>query len=309
MAGYTDSAFRRVCLRMGATAAVTEMVSVQGLSRRSAGSCRMLRHSPEETPLGVQLYGARPEDFARAALLVRDMGFSFIDINAGCPVRRVIRSGSGASLLLDIPRLLDVTSAVSASSDGLPVTVKIRLGWSEEEPVPTEIGAMLAERGASAVFVHARFRSDLFSGTPDAAALRRIVELSPVPVIANGESTSTEAALGFLADSGADGLLVGRGAIGRPWIFRALRGTGPEMPLPGEISGAVLLQLALMREYLDPPLVYHVLRGHLVHYFRGFRGAPELRSRAVRVESEEDVALVCGMAEEWTGRDPDAPGW
>jgi len=298
MAGYTDSAFRRICLRLGATAAVTEMVSVQGLSRRSVGSSAMLRHTAEESPLGVQLYGARPEDFARASTLVAGMGFAFVDINAGCPVKKVIRSSSGASLLRDIPRLLDVCSAVESSSSGLPVTVKIRLGWDETEPVPDEIGTMLADRGVSVLFVHARYRSDLFGGRADPVALRRIVTASPIPVIANGESGSADAASAFLSESGAAGLLIGRGAIGRPWIFRALRGLGPPTPLPGEIPEVILSHLGMMREYLPAPHVYHVFRGHLVHYLRGFRGASELRSRAVRVESDGDVRAVCEMAEE-----------
>lgn len=307
MAGYTDSAFRRICLRLGATAAVTEMVSVQGLSRRSAGSCRMLIHDPEETPLGVQLYGAKPGDFSRATALVRDSGFSFIDVNAGCPVKRVIRSGSGASLLLDIPRLLEVVAEVVAGSQGLPVTVKIRLGWAEEEPVPSGIGGMLAATGASALFVHARYRSDLFSGRADPVALRRIVEESPIPVIANGESSSPEAAMRFLSDSGAAGILIGRGAIGRPWVFRALRGLGPATPLPGELSEVILEHLRMLRGYLDSPHVYHVFRGHLVHYFRGFRGASELRNRAVRVESDDDVRTVCAMAEEMAVKSLELP--
>ncbi len=297
MAGYSDSAFRRICRGLGATATVTEMVSVQGLTRRSLGSSRLLLSHPSEHPLGIQLYGAIPKEFSRATALVRDMGFEFIDINAGCPVKKVLKSGSGASLLKDLPRLLDIVQAVAESSSGLPVTVKIRIGWSPEEALDEGIGTLLGDRGACALFVHARYRSEPFAGRPDTATLSRIVTASPIPVIANGESSSPEAALEFLSRSGASGLLVGRGAIGKPWIFRALRGGGPGSPLPGELSGTVLSHLGMMREYLPEPFVYHVFRGQLVHYLKGFRGASGLRGQAVAIESVEDVERICGLAE------------
>lgn len=298
MAGYTDSAFRRLCLGFGASAAVTEMVSVAGLSRRSAASCRLLRRGEGEKPLGVQLYGASPGDFARAAEIVASMGFDFVDINAGCPIRKVIRSGSGSALLRDLPRLMDVVSAVRSASGPLPVTVKIRLGWSPDEPVPREIGSMLAERGASAIFVHGRYRSDMFSGPVDAGGIARIAELSPVPVIANGDSSSPGAARDLLKSSGASGIMIGRGALGRPWIFRELSGGGSEKPSREEFVTTVVRHLSMMKETIPPPWVYHLMRGHLVHYLKGFRGASALRSRAVSVESDEDVMTLCRLAAE-----------
>jgi nifR3 family TIM-barrel protein len=298
MAGYTDSAFRRLCLSYGASAAVTEMVSVAGLSRKSAGTCRYLERSDAEHPLGVQLYGSRPDDFASAAALVSAMGFDFIDINAGCPVKKVVRSCSGASLLRDLPRLCEIVERTAGASGRLPVTVKIRLGWSPEEPVPVEIGTILARSGARALTVHGRYRSDQFSGRVDMDALRRIVEASSIPVIANGESGSLAAIHDLRTDSGAAGVMIGRGAIGRPWVFRALLGSGPCHPLPGELSVTIVRHLAMMKETIPAPFVYHVLRGHLVNYLRGFRGASELRARAVSVESDGDVAAICRIAEE-----------
>lgn len=298
MAGYADSAFRRLCLGFGASAAVSEMVSAAGLSRRSAASCRLLHRGAGEKPLGVQLYGSSPKDFARAAGIVASMGFDFVDINAGCPVRKVTGGGSGSALLRDLPRLLDVVSAVRSESWPLPVTVKMRLGWSPDEPVPEEIGSMLAERGASAIFVHGRYRSDMFSGPVDADGIARIAAMSPVPVIANGDSTSVEAARKLLERSGASGIMIGRGALGRPWIFRALAGGGPAGPSREEFVTTVMRHLAMMKETIPPPWVFHIMRGHLVHYLKGFRGASALRSRAVSVESDEDVLALCRLAAE-----------
>jgi tRNA-dihydrouridine synthase len=157
MAGITDSAMRRICRSLGATATVTEMVSAAGLSRRSVKTSRLLLHTEEERPLGVQLFGHRPEDFHRAAGLVEDLGFDFIDINAGCPVRRVASKGSGAGLLRDLPALLRIVESTVRATE-LPVTVKLRLGWSGDEPLESHAARGLAEAGAAAIAVHGRFR-------------------------------------------------------------------------------------------------------------------------------------------------------
>ncbi len=308
MAGYTDSAFRCICRRMGATAAVTEMVAAAGLSRRSVRSCRFLGHLPEERPLGVQLFGKDPADFARAAGLVSGMGFDFIDINVGCPARKVVRSGSGCALLLDVPRLLAILEA-TVSSTPLPVTVKIRLGWSEEEPVPEALPSMLAERGAAALAVHGRYRSEMFSGEARVPEMAAMAARSPIPFIANGDSTSAGAALSLRERTGAQGLMVGRGALGSPWLFRELRDPpGEPGPLPGELSATVREQLRLMRAYVPEGHVFHVLRGHLVHYVRGFRGASDLRKRAVLVEDDESLDIVLADVEERLHGDGEGEG-
>ena len=296
MAGVTDSAMRRICRGLGASATVTEMVSAAGLSRRSVKTSRLLVHSEDERPLGVQLFGRRPEDFARAAGLVSDLGFDFIDVNAGCPVRRVAMKGSGAGLLRDLPLLLEILRAVGGSSH-LPVTVKIRLGWAKDSPLPPDAAERLADAGASVIAVHGRYRCDLFSGSVDCAAIRRFVEHSPVPVLANGDSTSAQAARSMVSASGASGALLARGAVSNPWIFRALSGSGAGRPMPGELRATVNAQLAMMHEYIDEPYIYHAMRGHLCRYLRGFRGASALRARAVRVESDLEVDEVLAKAE------------
>ena len=295
MAGVTDSAFRRICLKLGATCLVTEMVTAAGLSRKSVKTKKMLRFHRDEQPLGVQLFGAKPDDFARASDLVTPLGFKFIDINAGCPVKRVLRSGSGSSLLGDIPRLLEIIR-VTKENTSLPVTVKIRLGLTREDPVPDDIGELVADAGACAIAVHGRFRSDFFSGDVDKDGIRRIAELSPVPVIANGDSTSVEAALRLRDETGSTGLLIGRGAWGNPWIFRGIAGGNPH-PEPGELHTVIMEQLSMMMELIPEPQVFHIFRGHLVQYFRGFHGAADFRRRAVGTESYEEVDIIAGEAD------------
>ncbi|NOQ23139.1 MAG: tRNA dihydrouridine synthase DusB [Candidatus Aegiribacteria sp.] len=299
MAGSTDSAFRRICRRMGATAVVTEMVAAAGLSRKSVKSHRLLRFHAEEKPIGVQLFGNRPGDFESAAELVSVMGFDFIDINAGCPVKKVLNSGSGSALLRNIPALTAIVRAVS-SHTSLPVTVKIRIGWSPSEPVPDSLPALLADEGAAAIAVHGRYRSDMFAGEVRKGEIERIVRNSPVPVIANGDSRSVRDALDLLDATGASGLMIGRGALGNPWIFRGLvtGKTEDASPLPEEVVSAIRQQYKMMSEYIPVNHLYHILRGQLLHYIGGFRGAAGLRGRAVGVDCEEDLSDILSELEE-----------
>ncbi len=295
MAGYTGSPFRVVCRALGATGLVTEMVTAAGVSRRSVKSIRYLRYLPEEKPLGVQLFGAKPADFARSAELVSGLGFSFIDINAGCPVRKVLSSGSGAALLRDLPRLFDIVASTAAATH-LPVTVKIRLGFSPDEPLPEGICGMLGAAGASAVTIHGRYRSDMFGGTVDPEGIARLSRNSPVPVVANGDVRSVDDGKRLLSIEGVTGLMVGRGALGNPWIFRALSG-GPPEPAPGELRQVIGRQMALMLAECPQPAIFNAMRGHLVHYLKGFPGAAGLRDRAVRVASSREVLELADEAE------------
>lgn len=302
MAGYTGSPFRVVCRSMGATGLVTEMVTAAGVSRRSVKSIRYLRYLPEEKPLGVQLFGARPADFSRSAELVSTLGFSFIDINAGCPVRKVLSSGSGAALLRDLPRLLEIVRATVAATH-LPVTVKIRLGFTPDEPLPEGTCGMLSAAGASAVTIHGRYRSDMFGGTVNPEGIARLSRNSPVPVVANGDVKSVEDGKRLLALEGVTGVMVGRGALGNPWIFRALSG-GPSEPGPGELRQVIERQMELMLAESPGTGIFNTMRGHLVHYMKGFPGAASLRDRVVRVASPRDVLELADEAEEliWGSR-------
>jgi tRNA-dihydrouridine synthase B len=303
MAGYTDTAFRQVCRSLGAEYAVTEMVSVQGLTRRTAGTCRLLEFDPSEKPLGVQLYGSEPEAFRRAASIVSGMGFDFVDINAGCPVRKVLCSRSGAALMLDTERMLDIVSAAVEGSD-LPVTLKTRLGWSREQPLPEDLAALAAARGAAAIALHGRYRTDMFSGPVDVEGIRRLAAASPVPVVVGGDSTSARAARELRDRTGCTGLMIGRGAVGNPWIFRELSGSGPGTPLPGELRSVVTRHLDLLCGHVRGPRAFHIFRGQLVHYLRGFRGASALRGAAVAVSCREDVESLMDRVEELWGAGP-----
>lgn len=297
MAGFTDSAFRRICRQLGATCTVTEMVAAAGLSYRSVKSHKLLNYTEEEKPIGVQLFGNKECDFAKAAAIVTDLGFDFIDINAGCPVKKVAMKGSGAGLLRDISLLCSIVrGTVKASS--IPVTVKIRLGWSPDEPVPDYLPACLADEGAAAIAIHGRYRSDFFGGDVNLEAIRNLSEKSNIPVLANGASESVESVIALKEKTLAQGVLVGRGALGNPWIFRGLTGTPEDAEVkPGELKSVVMLQLQYMKEYIPKQHLYHILRGHLMNYIKGFEGASILRKRAAGVSSDDDVAKLLDLAE------------
>ena len=292
MAGATDTAFRRICRQMGASAVVTEMVAAAGLSRKSVKTHKLLRFHKEEKPIGVQLFGSVPGDFESAAEIVSELGFDFIDINAGCPVKKVVRNGSGSALLRNIPALTAIVRAVN-SHTSLPVTVKIRIGWSPAEPVDDNLPAILAQEGVAAIAVHGRYRTDMFAGAVRNREIERLVRHSPVPVIANGQSNSVSDALKLRNSTGSAGLMIGRGALGNPWIFRGITGKPEDaVPRPGEVVSIILQQFEMMSEYIPENHLYHILRGYLLHYIKGFRGASELRSRAVRVDSKEDLLNI-----------------
>ncbi|MBD3369823.1 hypothetical protein GF402_05605 [Candidatus Fermentibacteria bacterium] len=297
MAGITDSAFRRLCRELGADSVVTEMVSATGLARGSARSGRLIRFEDRESPIGVQLFGHLPRDFERAAALVSEMGFSFVDVNAGCPTRKVVRRGSGAALLDDVPLLLDVVEA-TARGGNLPVTTKIRLGSDPDRPVPESLPTDLARSGCRAIAVHGRYVSNGFAGPVDHNGIARLARISPVPVLANGDSTGTEAVKRLILLSGASGVLLGRGAARNPWIFRELSEAGKGRPGPGELRRLARRQMRMMSEYMPERRMLLKLRGYLARYLRGFPGASGLRSLAVAVCSRKDVERVLDLAEE-----------
>jgi nifR3 family TIM-barrel protein len=281
---------------MGADCVVTEMVSTAGVARGSERSMRLLRFHERERPIGAQLFGHTPRDFEHAAAVVSEMGFSFIDVNAGCPARKVVSGGSGAALLDDPALLLEIVRAVAGSAR-LPVTVKIRLGRDPRRSVPESLPEDLHEAGCRALAVHGRYESEGFGGPVRHSEIARLSELSPMPVVANGDSGSMQAVLELRRRSRASGALLGRGAARNPWIFRGLSGDGEPRPGPGELRKLVLYQLDMMEEYLPRRTALMRLRGHLSRYLRGFRGASELRERAVRVDTRRDVERVLDMAE------------
>ncbi len=309
MAAYTDLPFRRLCRQMGAGLVYTELTSVDGLVRDSAATWHLLATDSAERPVAAHLYGHDPETFARAAAMVEARGgFDLIDINAGCPVPKVVRRGAGAGLLKEPERLYAVVRAVRAAV-ALPVTVKTRIGMSEHGAPILEIARAIEEAGADALALHARFTSARHAGPADWDRIAEVKRALHIPVIGNGGIRTPEEAVARLRESGADAVMIGRGALGNPWLFdgcaAALRGDSWTPPTFEDRRAVALEHLHGLvrlardevafrkrsRARFDPETAAaRRFRGHLIHYFLGFRGVKEMKRRLNDVRSPADIA-------------------
>jgi tRNA-dihydrouridine synthase B len=234
LAGVTDHTFRFLCREMGASLVYTEMVSADGLVRKNPGTGRLIYFEESERPIGVQLFGSDVEIMACAAERLADRGFDLIDLNFGCPVKKVVKRNAGSALMRDPERLAQITEAVVRAVD-LPVTVKIRSGWCEEAINAVQVARMAQEAGAKAVAVHARTQKMGFAGRADWEIIAQVKAAVSIPVIGNGDIRTPQDARRMLDDTGCDLVMIGRGALGNPWIFRRTDGflrTGECVPEP-----------------------------------------------------------------------------
>jgi nifR3 family TIM-barrel protein len=224
MEDVTDVGFRLLCKRFGASMVYTEFVSAEALVRDVASTVRKLQISDEERPVGIQIYGRTPEAMVEAAQIVEQAGPDVIDLNFGCPVKKVAAKGAGAGMLQNIPLMLDITRKV-VDAVKLPVTVKTRLGWNHEQIVITELAEQLQDCGIKALTIHGRTRSQMYTGEADWTLIGE-VKRNPrinIPIIGNGDITSAETACRAFADYGVDAIMVGRATFGCPWIFKDIR--------------------------------------------------------------------------------------
>jgi tRNA-dihydrouridine synthase B len=300
LAGYTDSPMRRIARSMGAGLVWTEMVSVEGLIRDSGKSLDLLRFGPEERPIAAQLFGARPEAFRAAAGVVATLRPDIIDINAGCPAKKVVKSGSGAALMRDPALVRAIVEATVEGARGIPVTIKIRSGWSDGELTAVETALAAVGGGARAVAVHPRTRAQGFGGRSDWSVIRDVKTSVGVPVLGGGDVATAEQAVRMREETGADAVMIGRGAVGNPWLLgraaAALAGRDPgPAPELAERLRVARLHLALMLEAKGERGVFE-MRKHLAAYLKGFPGIAELRKRIVRIEDPDEVAALLDNA-------------
>ncbi|MBF0310199.1 MAG: tRNA dihydrouridine synthase DusB [Magnetococcales bacterium] len=300
MAGITDPPTRRIAYRMGANLTVSEMVASQALLRGTAESLRLSTAEREAGPLVVQIAGADPEMMAEAARQEVRLGAEMIDINMGCPVRKIVKSGSGAALLQNPPLARRVLEAV-AEAVSVPVSVKIRLGWDCGQRTGLEIARAAQECGLAWVAVHGRTRSQMYQGEADWNAIGEIKGALSIPVIGNGDLRTPQEAQERLHQTGVDGLMIGRASLGRPWIFRRiahLLSTGALLPSP-----PVEERMALAREHLLGLVEFYgetggvrLGRKHLAWYARGLVGCARFREQVQRLSNlEEMLALLDGF--------------
>eukprot|EP01022_Parablepharisma_sp_SALTPOND_P017486 TRINITY_DN2803_c0_g1_i2.p3 TRINITY_DN2803_c0_g1~~TRINITY_DN2803_c0_g1_i2.p3 ORF type:complete len:322 (-),score=150.41 TRINITY_DN2803_c0_g1_i2:258-1223(-) len=294
MAGVSSPAFRLMARRAGAAMVYSEMISAAGLLRRQPQTLRLTRQIQGERPLVLQLFGGDPEAMARAAGIASGLGADALDVNMGCPVKKVRRQGAGSALLTDPARASEVMAAAKEGSS-LPVSAKIRLGPKED--VTQELVPRLVDAGAEAITLHARTTAQLFAGRADWGAIQRLAAWCPVPVIGNGDVFSGSDAVRMLAETGCAAVMIGRGAMGDPWIFaRAaarLAGREPEPVTPAMKRAALLEHLELARSLGGEGHAVHFVRQFMMWYSRGLPGAAAFRREAGSCSGLDELWSRC----------------
>jgi tRNA-dihydrouridine synthase B len=274
LAGYSDLSFRLLCRRFGAGYGVSEMISCHGLVYRQPATLAMLQSVPEERPVSFQLFGADAGAMAEAAQIVAEHRPDMLDINMGCPVKKVTKRGAGAALMAEPARAEAIITAVTRRV-ALPVTVKIRSGPDRQRLNAVEFAKMAEAAGAAAVTIHARTWAQGFSGDVDWQVIAAVKRALTIPVLGNGDITSPAEAQAMLAETGCDGVMIGRAALGNPWIFHP---DGRPSSLAEIIAGAKQ-HLQLIERFLPAERLLGLIKNHLCRYFRGLPGSSALPGR------------------------------
>lgn len=291
MAGITDLPFRLICRRLGCGMTVSEMVSAKGLLYKNVKTTEMLRIDDGERPTAIQLFGSVPEELAEAARIVEASGADMIDFNMGCPVPKIVNNGEGSALMKQ-PQLAHDILAAMVKAVKIPVTVKFRAGWDDSNRNAVEIAKAVEAAGVSAVAVHGRTRQQFYEGKADWGIIAEVKQAVKVPVFGNGDIFTVEDGLRMLAETGVDGLMIGRGADGNPWIFRELAAVlrGEKRPAAPSLQE----RLAQAAEHLDMLIDYkgeHIsvkeMRRHISAYLKGLPHAAEFRGRFHKVDTRE----------------------
>jgi nifR3 family TIM-barrel protein len=310
MAGVSESPFRRICRRFGADVVVTEFLSAEGIRRENEATISKLRFGADERPIGVQIFGADAAAMGEAAALVTDVFQpEFIDINFGCPVKKVVKRNGGSGCLKDMGLVQDVIRAVSRSTS-LPVTVKIRSGWSEEMRDPVTIGLRCQDAGARALALHPRTRSQMYTGDARWEEIAAVVDALDIPVIGNGDIRTADDAVRMQRETGCAGVMIARGSFGQPWVFREVRAllegrAKPVAPSTEERFAIALDHARMAADYEpDPRGAAIEFRKHLGWYVKGLPGSADLRRRLHAVESLSEVE---GIFADYLERDTAEP--
>ena len=297
MAGVTDTPYRILAQEMGCAMAFAEMVSVLGIHFRNEKTLAMLETVPEERPLAMQLFGARPEPVAEAAAYVESLGCAdVIDFNMGCPAPKIVKNGAGSALLKE-PELAERILAALVKATKLPVTVKMRIGWDASSIVAVEMAKRAEAAGVAAIAVHGRTREQYYKGHADWSMIAAVKRAVKVPVIANGDIRTTDDLARVFRETGCDGVMIGRAAQGNPWIFRVFRSfleTGVEIPPPtiAERGALILRHLDMLIQYKGDYIGAREMRKHATWYTKGMVGGGNLRDAFNHAETREDFHRI-----------------
>lgn len=293
MAGIADRAFRELCINYGAGYTVTEMVSSKGLTMGDKKSKELLTLGEIENPAGAQIFGDDPEIMAQAAQKCLEFRPNIIDINMGCPAPKIAMNGGGASLMKNPKLAGEIVKAVSDAVD-IPVTVKIRKGWDDESITAVELAQIAEKNGASAITVHGRTRMQMYSGKVDYNIIAKVKKAVDIPVIANGDVTDEQSAAIMLEKTNADAIMIGRGALGNPWIFRRINAYLSECRVLPDVSinekmAVMLKHIQKIIEYKGEYTAMREARHHAAYYTKGIRGGAALRKEISTFEHFEQL--------------------
>lgn len=293
MAGVADRAFREICTDFGASYVVTEMVSSKGISYNSEKSAQLMVVENSPCPAAVQLFGDEPETLAYAAKFAMKYSPDIIDINMGCPAPKISGNGSGSALMKNPKLCGEIVSAVK-NAVGIPVTVKIRKGWDNDSVNALEVAKYCEDNGADALTIHGRTREQFYSGKADWDIIAQVKEALSIPVIGNGDIIDAKSAAAMYEQTNCDYIMVGRGALGNPWIFRQInawfdRDTFIVPPSIDERLSVMYRHIKLVCEYKGERVGIREARKHIAWYLKGFHGAAAFRGEAGRVNTLEDV--------------------
>jgi nifR3 family TIM-barrel protein len=310
MEDVSDPPFRALCKEQGCDMVYTEFISVEGLIRNADKSIQKLDISDEERPVGIQIFGSDEQSMVQAAEIIERTKPEVLDINYGCPVKKVVCKMAGAGILQDINRMVSLTKAV-VNATSLPVTVKTRLGWDDNTKNIVEVAERLQDIGIQALSIHGRTRKQMYTGEADWSLIAKVKE-NPrmhIPIFGNGDIDSPQKAKLYKERYGVDGIMIGRASIGNPWIFREMKqfldfGTIAEPPTLDERISAVLQHLHRSIIWKGQKIAINEMRRHYTNYFRGYREVKQFRSLLVNALSYQEVEDITATMREYYSNEP-----